>query len=378
LVATTSGCGSQGAGRPLTNVTAISADYFTTCALLGDGTVACWGSNGLGQLGNGNTPAVGAYVGVTPAALVSSLHGATAIAVGSANACALLSDTTVTCWGAGAYPADGYNTFDASSPLPVPVPGLTGVKAISTGTGQTCALMQDSTVQCWGANNLGESGQPQSVTVAAPTPVPGLTGVVSIAAGEQDTCAVRSDGTVLCWGDAERGALGAHCPGTTPVCMPSPTPVDVGVSNATAVAVGYLFGCALLADGTVTCWGSDLSNLFGPNTESSVLPTPVAGLHDVTSILASGLYVCALVKGGQVECWGSLPNGMHQPASTPSYTPESPAGLGPARAVATGNIHTCALMQDGTVQCWGANGAGELGDGTTNNSPAPVTVRISG
>jgi alpha-tubulin suppressor-like RCC1 family protein len=69
---------------------------------------------------------------------------------------------------------------------------------------------------------------------------------------------------------------------------------------------------------------------------------------------------------------------MHQPASTPSYTPESPVGVGPARAVATGNIHTCALMQNGTVQCWGANGAGELGDGTTNNSLAPVTVRIGG
>lgn len=44
-------------------------------------------------------------------------------------------------------------------------------------------------------------------------------------------------------------------------------------------------------------------------------------------------------------------------------------------AVAVGDAHACALRSDGTVVCWGSNDAGNLGDGTTTNSPLPVQVR---
>ena len=75
------------------SATAIAADYYHTCALLGNGTVRCWGWNNYGQLGDGTTTQRN-----TPAT-VSELSGATAVAAGLYHTCALLGDGTVRCWG---------------------------------------------------------------------------------------------------------------------------------------------------------------------------------------------------------------------------------------------------------------------------------------
>jgi alpha-tubulin suppressor-like RCC1 family protein len=88
---------SASSGGPLNNVMAVAAGGYHTCALLGDGTVRCWGSNYSGQLGDGTTTQRN-----TPAT-VSGLSGATAIAAGEYHTCALLGDGTVRCWGWNNY-----------------------------------------------------------------------------------------------------------------------------------------------------------------------------------------------------------------------------------------------------------------------------------
>ena len=76
-------------------------------------------------------------------------------------ACALLSDGTVACWGndqfgqLGAPPA-GCNEGDCSD-VPVTVGGLMGVTAIAVGGQFACAL-SSPTIQCWGDNTFGELG----------------------------------------------------------------------------------------------------------------------------------------------------------------------------------------------------------------------------
>ena len=354
----------------LTNAIVISAGGDATCAVLEDGSVACWGGNENGKLGNGTVSEAGVLVGQTTAGLVVGLHDATSVAVGDQHACALLSDATVTCWGAGVSGQLG-NGPVANAPVPVPVSNLKGARAIAAGGGHTCALMQDGTAQCWGADDRGQLGDGSFAGIRpAPLPVTGLADAISIAAGGADTCAVRADGEVLCWGDAEYGALGR----TVPAAGLSQFPLPVGVTNATAVVVGQKFACAQIADQTVQCWGDNMSGEIGLPSGQSQPPTPNPGLQGVKSLAASASYACAVLAGGQMKCWGGLPDATASP-STDSPTPVSPPGLGAVKAIGAGTAHTCGVGLDGSVSCWGFNGWGQLGDGTTINSLTPVAVR---
>ena len=86
----------------------------SACALRAGGTVACWGSNYRGQLGNGTTSSSS-----TPVA-IPSLTGATAISVTGYDACAVL-PPHVECWGDNTYGAVGVpgNADTVSTPVVV-------------------------------------------------------------------------------------------------------------------------------------------------------------------------------------------------------------------------------------------------------------------
>src|SRR5205085_8405821 len=110
------------------------------------------------------------------------------------------------------------------SPVPLPVPGLTGVAHVSVGDTSVCALTTAGVVTCWGNGS------------ATPVDVSGLgSGVQSVSVGENHTCAVTSSGGVKCWGKNSAGQLGD---GTT---TDSATPVDVvGLSSGgTSVTAGF-------------------------------------------------------------------------------------------------------------------------------------------
>jgi alpha-tubulin suppressor-like RCC1 family protein len=97
---------------------------------------------------------------------------------------------------------------------------------------------------------------------------------------------------------------------------------------------------------------------------------------DAISIDGGFVHTCALTGAGGVKCWGSnlygqLGDGTNDDRSTPVNV----TGLaGPAAGLSLGGLHTCALLTNGQVQCWGRNHAGQLGDGTRENSATPVTV----
>ena len=104
----------------LSNVTQISAGYSHTCALLTGGAVECWGYNYNGQLGNGTTTDSATPVQVKDVAGTGTLSNVTQISAGGSHTCALLSDNTVECWG---YNGEGElgngETADRTTPVSV-------------------------------------------------------------------------------------------------------------------------------------------------------------------------------------------------------------------------------------------------------------------
>ena len=127
--------------------------------------------------------------------------------------------------------------------------------------------------------------------------------------------------------------------------------------------------------GGVKCWG--LSTLSDGSTTNSAVPVDVVGLGSGVKAVSAGLgYTCAVTLAGAVKCWGDNTYGqLGNGTTTSSAVPVGVVGLGSGVvAVSAGEFHSCAVTSAGAVKCWGFNAVGELGDGTTAQSVAPVGV----
>jgi alpha-tubulin suppressor-like RCC1 family protein len=292
------------------SVVSVAAGDGETCVVLAGGTVACWGENASGQLGDGSTTGPETCSGPTIAcsttpAIVSGLSGATTVSTNGTTACAVLSSGAVECWGSNFVGNPG------GSSVPTTVSGLTPATAVAVGeAAYACALLLDGTIQCWGGDAYGALGNGSIMDSTTPVPVSGVTSAVAIAAGQHHTCALMADGSVACWGDNEFGELGLGtssgpqaCANSDPCAM---TPVKVpNLSGVTAIAAGETDTCALLSDGTVRCWGWNVDGELGDGTQRpSSTPVVVSGLSGATAIAMGGYTACALVSSGDVVCWG--------------------------------------------------------------------------
>ncbi len=288
-----------------------------TCALTEQGSVKCWGPNYRGELGDGTTEYRAAPVDV-----VGLNEKVVAIAAGGTASCAITELGGVKCWG-------GWDSRNASSEA-VDVPDLTGVEAISVGNHQACAVVDGGVVKCWG----GEDG------IRQPAEVEGVTDAVGVATGGFHSCAALEDGGVKCWGVNNVGQLGTDW---FPLNKGPLAPAQEArrVSGVVEIAAGHIYTCALLADGTVTCWGSSPGRRYPEGTtinRDAGQPQEVSGLGTGAKMITAGsFHACVLTDRG-VECW--------------DVNPPVVVGLKDAKSISAGFNHTCAVTAEGGVMCW--------------------------
>ncbi|WP_353661713.1 hypothetical protein [Hydrogenimonas sp. SS33] len=391
-------------GTPLQHVTAVSASRYYTCALTGDGHVWCWGYNEGGKLGDGK---------------LDTTLGGTLNATQQQALEQYFDDENIS-----AVPVEVLT--DANTPL-------TGAVQISAGSWHACALINDGTVKCWGQNFDGALGigkdpndfdvanalsdrnefqklfWPYAVTVVENnTSTQPLDHVVQVAAGSSDhTCALLDSGKVTCWAwnGGSDGELGIDDTNTAYATAPAGFVKDESGGDLTDVrkiAAGGDFTCALLNSGGVKCWGWNVAGQVGNESTASVAHAvsvkdangnPLTGVKEIFS--ERGNHTCALMNDNSVQCWGDNTHGQLGNGASGAYEAHAVnvdlSGIdGNVTALAVGGggrdprsqspveydgDHTCALTDTGKVYCWGSNDKGQLGDGTTNDSPVPVEVR---
>lgn len=257
----------------IADAVAVAAGSTFSCAARRGGGVACWGNNGSGQLGTGNTTPSPSPISVP------NLKDVIAIAAGQVHACAVKKDGSVACWGEGANGQLGTGQV-GDSPSPVAVTSLPPSVAVAATERSTCALTRVGTVYCWGANEVGQLGNGAANTSANPSPivVSNLNDAVAIAAGKNHVCATRKGGTVVCWGAGGSGQLGDG-QSRPDASAPQATFVTVtGISNAIGIGAGGNTSCAPTRIGSIQCWGAnDRGQLGNRATVSEISPVSVVG-----------------------------------------------------------------------------------------------------
>ncbi|HEY5960854.1 MAG TPA: SpvB/TcaC N-terminal domain-containing protein, partial [Polyangiaceae bacterium] len=323
------------------------------------------------------------------------------------------------CWGDNGFGQLGVgDTVPRGFPvLPsVPLPGY----RVGVGEGHVCRMPGNKTsgtygtVYCLGDNTFGQLGSGHSqnlgdqLSEVGPSERPVDLGAEryakSIALGRNHTCALLDNDQVKCWGSNEYGQLGVgdtRMRGRLATDMGDNLPtVPLGTGRyAKAISAGWYFSCALLDNDITKCWGQGTSlgtgqtANFGDNpSELGDNPTWSGVLVERAKLLASGSDHSCVSNGAQITCWGM--NGAGQlglrdtrsRGNTPGdfitqnvldYTVDQ-TDLGTfyghwasIEGIAAGYQATCAVISGGSVyrqlKCWGKNASGELGLGDTNN-----------
>ncbi len=238
----------SGTSLPLAATLSVGA-ALTCVTAQATGALFCFGDNALGQRGVGDTAA---HFG--PTRVDAGTVRWVSAAAGDRHACALATNADAYCWGDNGDGALG--TGDTAVHLtPARVEG-SNFRSLSAGDGYTCALDAAGTLWCWGRNGEGQLGQTDAMNQPASSPAPLAVGgqYRQVAAGQGHVCALGIDGGLACWGRNTEGQLGS---GSTMGNLRGPTPVLDGPWLSVSATQGST--CAIKADRTLWCWGEGLS-----------------------------------------------------------------------------------------------------------------------
>jgi len=228
---------------------------------------------------------------------------------------------------------------------------------------------------------VGSSGKVEALDHRSPALVAGIEGrVVQVVATNSDGYALTADGSVWAWGVGSLGELGtgtelastttavrvAFPAGVRIVALPDPMPYDSGM--------------AIDAQGDAWGWGANADHsLCLPDIAPVLVPERVPLAH-VTLATGAGTHALYDAGGRVVACGvgaqGQLGDGRLASSPTPVAVTGLPAGK--LESLESSYDGSGALMASGAYYDWGLNTSGQLGDGSETNSDLPVHVRLPG
>ena len=293
----------------------ISADG--SCAVLADGSVWCWGWEGLPGF-------LDARYGGVPHPVRQSGEWA-AVSLGEQLRCLVRKDGHAECEGLRVTPT-----------LPLL---LEGVRKIVIGPSHHCLIRQDEKLECWGSNGSGQLFDGSTTDRAKPELAREARGPVKdVAVGLTFTCALGVDGAVRCRGTSSHGNM------DPPSDLPPVAELAAGSNHA----------CARTVTGAVICWGESVHGELG-TTDASVHQTLALPLP-AQELVASGTRTCVRLSNGDVSCWGESEESEPVAAGASrraSIRPE--IVMGGASRIALSPAHGCLVGTSGGVRCWGQN-----------------------
>jgi alpha-tubulin suppressor-like RCC1 family protein len=253
----------------------------------------------------------------------------------------------------------------------------TYAQIITAGNAHALAICLDSTVKAWGDGYYGNLGNGTTlINTPLPVPVTGLTGVVSTSAGFYTSAAIKSDGTLWTWGRNNYGQLGQGD------LLDDSVPEQVtSLTGIAAVSCGT-YHTLILKNNTVYACGYGANGRLGDGSlaiHTNAIPTQVLALPTtITAVSAGWGHSLALSSDSTVWAWGFGTDGeLGDGSSTDSPVALQVPGLSGVIAISAGDSYSLALKADGTVWAWGDNNYYELGDSTfTLNQPSPVQVAV--
>lgn len=274
-------------------VVRIAAGRSHSLAYCSDGTLAAWGDNASGELGDGGTVLRRAPVAVDTGRGALAGRSVTMIAAGTAVSFALCADGAVVAWGSNENGRLGNGT-DLPETAPVLVARGGGASAlfgrtpieISAGGSHALALCSDSTIVAWGGNAAGQLGDGTTQRRLAPVEVQGAASremreilldgatITKISAGGDHSLALLSNGSVLSWGGNEHTQLGGGADTLRP--LPAVALYEAWEGPVTDVSAGLGWSTVLFSNGTTRSWGT---MALGSDPGPAVALSSGAGAH---------------------------------------------------------------------------------------------------